>query len=1150
MKKVLALVLAFVMVFSSISFVFAETEVSDEAAALATIGMLEGDGGGVTAEYETKELNKLTGAIMILKLKGLYEEALEFEGEDNFEDAEEVKWEAGRNVLAYLKANPAVGFIGSDGKFGPSDTLSEQMLYKVLLENLGYKQVTADVADGDFAWEETLEFAEELGLTPTKGDKLVVGELAKAVVSALKTETKDGKVWIDVLVEAGRISEDDAVAAGLKDEAPELVEVAVDEVKAIGNTVIEVVFEDDVDAEAENLDNYSIDGLEVKGAILAGGKAVRLETSAMVSGKLYVITIGEEKIKFTGVGKVSGAPKIDKVESKDIEEVVVTFSKVMDFETAANPENYTIANVEVVEAEVDGDEVTLTTEGLVARKQYTLKVAEVKSIDGVKIARNASKSFFTNPDTAAPIVSKVVAKTNEKVVVKFNEEVTKESAEDLANYVIKAGSNELAIESAELVEDDDDEYTEVELVTEPQKAGTRYSITIDNISDITKAGNVMKKAVTKSFTGKRADEKAPTLFGKPEVISKNNILIAFKDDSDLDEATVLDVNNYSLVKGSEDRVVESAEKVYFKNDIYMVNLVVEELELGSYSLEASNIADEFGNVMDDKKSYFTVTRDKYASAKVKSYKVTKKDEMELVFDKPLAPASAKDLANYSFNKDLGSPKKLAYKENLYKVVITVNEFVFNKEYKLTVKDLEDVAGNVLNFNFKFNASFGSDVEPTLESAYAVNRNVVALAFDEKIGEIGAATLTLRPEGKTGASAEDVVLVAKALADGDTVVEFSNYPTVKLVPDQTYFIAAIGAGIEGAGGTALDLTTDFSKHLIYGIDEDPERVEVLYTEQVNGVSFEVTMSKDIKKIEAKDNKTITADDGTVFKVKAKDDVVTLTVNPPGKIKENKEYKVNLSDALEDLHGIPVLDEDEEDGGKDIKTILYADYVDEDAPYIVNVVAKDRETVEIEYSEAMSSPASYSIYNADENVSKSPLGFKAGFPEVDADDKEFVIIKLSTPLEGRYDYRLVVNNTAAKDLAGNKAEEEKDDEFYFDGTDLAPIGDLENVNFTEENENLETVVGSVYFKVEAGTIEYVEIDDVKYVVAEKAEEVEKDKKWVLKADADALKTVHGEAKEESDKADKDKTVVSLRAAIKKLEDAIVEFKEKVKTGSKEG
>ena len=130
MKKTLALILAFAMVFSTITVAFAEepAAVSAEATALGTIGMLEGDGDGVTAEYTAKELNRLTAAIMILKLKGLYEDALKYDGVNNFVDAEELKWSEGKNILAYVKDNP-VGFGGNEkGEFNPYDTLSEQML--------------------------------------------------------------------------------------------------------------------------------------------------------------------------------------------------------------------------------------------------------------------------------------------------------------------------------------------------------------------------------------------------------------------------------------------------------------------------------------------------------------------------------------------------------------------------------------------------------------------------------------------------------------------------------------------------------------------------------------------------------------------------------------------------------------------------------------------------------------------------------------------------------------------------------------------------------------------------------------------------------------------------------------------------------------
>ena len=246
MKKVMALVLALAMVFSTITVAFAEDEVSAEAKALATIGMLEGDGGGVTADYTAKELNRFTAAIMILKLKGLYEDALKYDGVNNFADVAELKWEEGKKVLAYVKDNP-VGFAGNEkGEFKPYDTLSEQMLYKVLLENLGYKQTTAEIADGDFAWDGTLEFAEKLGLKPAKAEKFTVDGLAKAVVASLKTNMKDGKAWIEVLVESEKVNKEKAVAADLMADAPATTDAKLSALKAISNNKLEVKFDDDV----------------------------------------------------------------------------------------------------------------------------------------------------------------------------------------------------------------------------------------------------------------------------------------------------------------------------------------------------------------------------------------------------------------------------------------------------------------------------------------------------------------------------------------------------------------------------------------------------------------------------------------------------------------------------------------------------------------------------------------------------------------------------------------------------------------------------------------------------------------------------------------------------------------------------------------
>ena len=73
MRKLLAFLLAFTIAFSAAGYMdsYAAASVSAEVNALVDIGMLVGDGNGVTREYTQKEMTRLTAAISILKLRGL-----------------------------------------------------------------------------------------------------------------------------------------------------------------------------------------------------------------------------------------------------------------------------------------------------------------------------------------------------------------------------------------------------------------------------------------------------------------------------------------------------------------------------------------------------------------------------------------------------------------------------------------------------------------------------------------------------------------------------------------------------------------------------------------------------------------------------------------------------------------------------------------------------------------------------------------------------------------------------------------------------------------------------------------------------------------------------------------------------------------------
>lgn len=1027
MKKFIAFILAFAMTFSSMGYMegYAAARISSEVEALVDIGMLVGDGDGVTEKYTQKEMDRLTAAISILKLRGLYEKALEYRGSNNFADKDEVKWPEGKNILAYLKANPELGFIGDDrGRFKPYEKINEQAYFKVLLETLGYKQIVS--GKGDFTWEDTLKFASSIGLRPSREDKFTIDLLAKATVSALRTKTKEGIRYVNILIEEGVIRKSRAIAAGL---ISDMIDADVKSVKAHGNTVVEIVFEEDVDNyDVEDLDNYDAEGLDIKDAYLVRKNAVRLVTSAQSSGRLYSMTVGEQKVKFTGVAKVSGAPRIKNVKSEDVETVVIEFDKELDFETAVDTSNYSISGVDVDDAVLEGKKVTLSTDGLQARKSYTVKVTNIKSIDGT-LLRSASKNFYTRLDSNPPTLRDVKAETNQRVIIKFSEAVTRDSAEDLMNYYIKSSSGELDIWEAELTGDDEDT---VELTTEPMKSGTKYELTVENIVDKTKAANMMKRPAKKTFYGMREDKSAPVMVkNELKVLSRNYIQVVFSDSSRFIEDTVLDPDNYEVTQNDryKDSIyVESVEKIFYKDGKYKVMLRVEDLTINSsYTVTAYNIEDEFGNVLDKSNSgTVTVKKDDFAAATVNKYNVVSGNKLEIFFTKPLDEESAEDISYYEINNDIGTPIEATYEDG--KVTLETAGMIEGKIYKITIDGVLDMMDNELRLSFEFKATAGEDDHdgPRLDYIYPVNKYVVAVVFDEPVTYTDSTILVLKSGSKT------IKLYAKALTDDDRTIEFSNVEEGKKLSEGVLYTIDKSQSLKGIRDRTVNRNPLDKSELddydleIYGIDEDPEKPEILYIAQRDGKTFEMEMSKEVV-VKKKDVSTIGSPSAT-FSVKTDDEddrIVTFTITSSKAIAGDKDYKIDMEKIVTDRHGIGA------ENTHDDYTLLYGEYKDEDKPYIVTVTAIDRVTVEIEYSENIGYEGRYTIKNTDDTARYKTIG-----NSLKKVDKNKVILSLSQPLEGRYEYMLIIDSQA-KDLVGNTSEESKGDEFYFMGTDLAPV-----------------------------------------------------------------------------------------------------------------
>jgi hypothetical protein len=234
LKKFLAVLLAVAVMATMIVPVFANSSISEDAKLVSDLGVLKGDGSGVDATYLAKGTTRLQAAILYLRLIGKENDALNYSGTEKFADQNKLTWVQGRNILSYLKANPTLGWAGyTDGTFRPNDAITAQMLYKVMLEGLGFKQGV------DFEWKDVISFAASKGLSKIANVLNVTNDnVATALVETLKATTKDGKVLVEKLIAEGRLD---------ANKASVLVEVKAVSFSAIASNKILVKFNKAVD---------------------------------------------------------------------------------------------------------------------------------------------------------------------------------------------------------------------------------------------------------------------------------------------------------------------------------------------------------------------------------------------------------------------------------------------------------------------------------------------------------------------------------------------------------------------------------------------------------------------------------------------------------------------------------------------------------------------------------------------------------------------------------------------------------------------------------------------------------------------------------------------------------------------------------------
>ncbi|GLX68330.1 plastocyanin/azurin family copper-binding protein [Paenibacillus glycanilyticus] len=187
--------------------------VTSDADTAAKLSLLLGDGSGVNEPYLAKRTTRMQAAIISLRLNGHLKEAMAGGTSSNFKDANQ----AGKTnlpILAYLKQHSELGWSGNpDGTFHPNDPVSPQQLYKVLLENIGFR------SGKDFAYADTIAFAATKGMVSiATASPLTNAHLATALIEALTVPTPEGHSFFAELQQSGVLPQTAALPQGKRIE--------------------------------------------------------------------------------------------------------------------------------------------------------------------------------------------------------------------------------------------------------------------------------------------------------------------------------------------------------------------------------------------------------------------------------------------------------------------------------------------------------------------------------------------------------------------------------------------------------------------------------------------------------------------------------------------------------------------------------------------------------------------------------------------------------------------------------------------------------------------------------------------------------------------------------------------------------------------
>lgn len=637
----------------------------NEAKVLNDLGLMQGYG------LEDK-VNRTQGLIFAIKAAGKAAEVEAMTDEEaaailaeKVVDADQVptwavKWVAYAVDKGYTSGVDAS--VAPKVKFAPLQEVSGTSFLVWLMKiGMGYEVGTdTAVSEAVNAGVITLNQAMELG---TKAE-LIRDDAAGILYGACKNGVNaDGTRFIEALINAGFISKEAAIAAGLVEAVPEKFEVVG--AIALNLVQVEVEFNQPVDEDsAKDKDHYKIDKVVIKNVdLLDDGKTVVLTFDADDARKQ------QDKVDLTIEGvKSANGKTLAKTTIKGIEFIDTEIPTVVDgsvigsdtikivFSEPMDPKTVTKSNFSINSGKLYIKEVKLQnnyTEALVVLYS-NLKEGEVT------VQVKSGNEDFAGFGVVGKLLTLTVVEDNDAPVVVGYEKASKGGITLIWSEDIKANIADSKIGEYYYHTNSKNPAKKVEI--DGNKTKIEFDTKENPMPEVAYV-YVMKEAVKDYWNNKNtqqmikieyeADEEPPVV-EEIEVKSQSQIVIKFNED--LDEESAEDRDNYTLldkdgkeIKSIIRRPINYSDKkvtIDFKQDLN-----------GDYSIVIEGVKDTSDNEIEKVTISFTVddkVRPNPDDFKAKVYKSKQPDQMlKISFGEAMATDgkySVTDLEKYSIIK--------------------------------------------------------------------------------------------------------------------------------------------------------------------------------------------------------------------------------------------------------------------------------------------------------------------------------------------------------------------------------------------------------------------------------------------------------------------------------------------------------------------